>query len=468
MAQGMSRTQKKKANEMQKEMLKPIAIDRQIARQYGEHIANYQIAAKFAEMGIISKEQLLDSSDFTMYMEVFYRLSKALPKAEIDNPDEINTSMLYEGQILKGGYKELCAILNEPIKTGKSKQLQEQKFLRYFDYEKLKFSNEIMILEIYPEPLPYPETKYKNSKFVNQLKILILCELLFCAKEDNDGNVFLQTTYRDLIKKLCLVSPYFYADINALTDYFAEKFASMNEYEEETKKNVTKKINKFKYDAQRGIKNSITYCLDRLQTDNLITFERYNMIVDMDGRYYRASPADEIFIQITKKNVANLLGCKNSQIASIYKPVEFNTLLQKKYNDNGWHHVYYVLSIGSNKKHLYKHIDEFTAIRNHKPIIELTEQEKSNYLQQYNDAFVNELLVASENKWEKQTRKAIDNLKDKNGDDLDDDFIIQLLRLDKMQENAIAQDKLLVNCLVKQHSDRNNEIEEFFSDMLNE
>ena len=47
----------------------------------------------------------------------------------------INTNALKTNQIFKN-YKELCEYLDEPIKTGKSKQLQLKDWERYFSYEK--------------------------------------------------------------------------------------------------------------------------------------------------------------------------------------------------------------------------------------------------------------------------------------------------------------------------------------------
>ena len=48
-------------------------------------------------------------------------------------------------------YKELCGILEEPIKGGKSKQLQMKDFERYFKYH--KEGNKITIDDIYS---PFP------------------------------------------------------------------------------------------------------------------------------------------------------------------------------------------------------------------------------------------------------------------------------------------------------------------------
>ena len=53
-----------------------------------------------------------------------------------------------EGLIIKN-YKELCGLLNEQIKTGKSKQLQLKDWERYFNYE--KEGNKYIINKIFDE-----------------------------------------------------------------------------------------------------------------------------------------------------------------------------------------------------------------------------------------------------------------------------------------------------------------------------
>jgi hypothetical protein len=53
------------------------------------------------------------------------------------------------GQTIKN-YKELCSLLEVPIKSGKSKALQITDFERYFNYKKQ--GNSFIIVEIYEVP----------------------------------------------------------------------------------------------------------------------------------------------------------------------------------------------------------------------------------------------------------------------------------------------------------------------------
>ena len=58
-------------------------------------------------------------------------------------------------------YKELCGILEEPIKGGKSKQLQMKEFERYFKYH--KEGNKFIIDKIFQKPKEKMNTKSSNG-----------------------------------------------------------------------------------------------------------------------------------------------------------------------------------------------------------------------------------------------------------------------------------------------------------------
>lgn len=53
-----------------------------------------------------------------------------------------------------GNYRQVCAALKEPIKSGSSKRSQIKRWKRYFNYEKI--GNGFLIKEIYEDPIPKP------------------------------------------------------------------------------------------------------------------------------------------------------------------------------------------------------------------------------------------------------------------------------------------------------------------------
>ena len=88
----------------------------------------------------------------------------------------MNVKHIQVGQVFKN-YKVLCEYLNEPIKSGKSKQLQLKDWERYFSYKKQ--GNSFIISNIYPKPLEKVDNR-KNNVFSIQAK-----QEKYCEKYDN-------------------------------------------------------------------------------------------------------------------------------------------------------------------------------------------------------------------------------------------------------------------------------------------
>lgn len=91
----------------------------------------------------------------------------------------MNVENLKEKQEVKN-YKELCEFLDEPIKTGKSKQLQLRDFKRYFDFH--KEGQKIIIDEIFNEEKEKIDMRGKQDnntpKYVENIELNIIGELL--------------------------------------------------------------------------------------------------------------------------------------------------------------------------------------------------------------------------------------------------------------------------------------------------
>ena len=87
--------------------------------------------------------------------------------------ENIVESKLKKGMIVKN-YKILCGILEQPIKSGKSRKLQLANFRRYFDWE--KSGQKFIITHIYDIPLT-KEDKRKlgnNSIYVKYIEVILL------------------------------------------------------------------------------------------------------------------------------------------------------------------------------------------------------------------------------------------------------------------------------------------------------
>lgn len=78
----------------------------------------------------------------------------------------VNIKRVEVGQIFMN-YKKLCSYLEEPVKSGKSKQLQLADWERYFSYHKI--GNKIMVDKVYDEPLQKNERTSNNNKNIRPM-----------------------------------------------------------------------------------------------------------------------------------------------------------------------------------------------------------------------------------------------------------------------------------------------------------
>lgn len=76
----------------------------------------------------------------------------------------MNLENITEGLIIKN-YKELCGLLNEPVKTGKSKQLQLKDWERYFEY--MKDGQKFIIKSIFDVPLDKEDERKEANTIKN-------------------------------------------------------------------------------------------------------------------------------------------------------------------------------------------------------------------------------------------------------------------------------------------------------------
>ncbi|AKA71950.1 hypothetical protein [Clostridium scatologenes] len=113
----------------------------------------------------------------------------------------MNLENLKEGQTVKT-YKELCNLLDEKVKSGKSKQLQIKEWDRYFKQH--KEGNQFTIDEIYAEPLPKIDNRTggHNSKYIEEIQDI----LTYYLYEENKKNDKVVLSLSKLINILGMVN----------------------------------------------------------------------------------------------------------------------------------------------------------------------------------------------------------------------------------------------------------------------
>lgn len=335
--------------------------------------------------------------------------------------DYVNTDNLLIGMEIKD-YQTLCKLLGgEKTKTGKARILQMNNWKRYFDYEKIKYSNSYIILDIYPEPLPKEHKDYRNGLFVNEFKVLMLKQLLQAETNDR-GNIIYHTTFRKVIEKMNVVHKRFF-NHNA-TNMILQK---INDYfDDDMIKKIRWNYQKFYSTVYRKLKDSIDYSLKQLEKDNMVKVNYYNVIFDKDENEKRKATKDEEAKILTiKKEIAELLGFKNSTTACIYAADRYNNELQKAYDAEGWKYVYYEIEIIASADNLKRHINEYTALNTIQSIYELTDTDIKELQSRANNNMIQTLCDRLSNNQTEELKIIRDNdidLMDYSDDDIKEMF----------------------------------------------
>lgn len=90
----------------------------------------------------------------------------------------MNTDNISSGDIFKN-YTKLCKALEiEPKKPGKSRQLQTLEIQRFLDFTKLGSGHDLVIIEVYDEPVPKSENMRNTAEYIQYAEILLMQLLL--------------------------------------------------------------------------------------------------------------------------------------------------------------------------------------------------------------------------------------------------------------------------------------------------
>ncbi|MBU5311054.1 hypothetical protein KQI38_03375 [Tissierella carlieri] len=176
----------------------------------------------------------------------------------------MNINNITEGLIVKN-YREMCKLLDEKVKDGKSKRLQLEDWKRYFDWKNEKYK--FIITEIYPEP------KEKIDGRVN-----------------NGGNIA-NTKYDELMDKLIinLLVDYVYIEesfsqVMDILDLFSRKYVDLNKSGYKTFAEINKIGVGVTLTYQQKLNNIVKKCfetsLNRLAKNGVITYEKRIMMMD--------------------------------------------------------------------------------------------------------------------------------------------------------------------------------------------
>lgn len=196
------------------------------------------------------------------------------------------------------GYKNLCLVIDEPIKSGKSKRLQMNNWRRYFNWiEHTRYNWEIT--EIYDEPKPKIDRRVNNGGartniYADHIDYLILHE---CKAKYGFEKTIRQLAFDfDLVNEDFLDISYdieYYADTLNITEYYISDFYS-NAYER--------------------IRDMIVGSIERLAKKGCITYQVNRQYKHVDDKFAKPiTPEIEEKIEKIERELLNQMGFSSIQ-----------------------------------------------------------------------------------------------------------------------------------------------------------
>lgn len=257
----------------------------------------------------------------------------------------MNISKLRVGMEIKS-YKELCGILDIPIKSGNTKIAQLKEFSRYFSY--VKDGNSFKITGIYDVVKDEVDNRIKGnaSVYLPYFEFVFLSNLANNMNEDNDISVFEFTTKRILYETGMCNARFLHRDIYA-------------EISNESSLDVTKfDVNDFLRRTGFKFNRLVNSMLSNLRNRAILNVRQVYKIRDEDNKTRVATLDEETNIVDAERFVLNKLGFTSKmQVCKKFKTKEFYDELQLVLHDRyNWISCYLVYQISFVNKNLKSNI----------------------------------------------------------------------------------------------------------------
>lgn len=214
----------------------------------------------------------------------------------------MTTENLIEGQEVKT-YKGMCKILNEPEKTGKSKQYQLIDWQRYFEYTKQ--GQKFIIGKVFSKPRDKPARR-NNSKYIDDIEKILLTVL-----NQQSGNEILITN-NELLLQLGLTTREFIKIQQMKSNSLLDMWKNQALY------HITKTdLRHFLLTSYQKAKSITDTAIKSMQNRGIITHERvyqihecccknnYTEIIDKNDLLYK----DILYVQeqvLSEMNIKNI------------------------------------------------------------------------------------------------------------------------------------------------------------------
>lgn len=204
---------------------------------------------------------------------------------------------LQEGQVLKN-YKELCEVLDIPIKSGNTKKSQLKELECYVKYHKQ--GNAFVIDEIYNNPLPKIDNRIdgNNSIYANYIDKLILHE---CNRTYNSKYNYILLSMNGLLLQLHMINKNYTVGIKNIN-----QFSNFYKIPVET-------IHDFYDSTYKRNKSLVESALNRLSKKSLIFWTNVYKVALKNGEHRLATDREiEVFLNI-EQEVYELMGYESKK-----------------------------------------------------------------------------------------------------------------------------------------------------------
>jgi len=282
-------------------------------------------------------------------------------------------------------YKEVCTLLEEPIKTGKSKQLQLEDFARYFKF--IKDKQKFIIAEIYPEPLSKQENPNgNNSKYVENIKYMLLHKLSTCE------GFTCTFTKNNLFEFLGMTNPLY------LKKAIAKKLIKDNHYDISDFD-----INHFYMRSNNRMTRILFDSLNSLKRQYLISYREIDIVVRLNDK------EEKEHNEATKEEIKIIMDVKHQ----VLKDMELTTMMQvifKFKTEEFYNRVTEILKNDYDIEYTYK---QFELIFTKENILEELERlELKQHRKELNDKVCDIVNLNARNTYNKNIAKYEQELED--------------------------------------------------------
>lgn len=330
----------------------------------------------------------------------------------------MNINKLEVGAIYKN-YKALCEVLNEPVRSGKSKKLQVEDWERFFSYSKSGHS--FIITEIFDNPTEKIDLRSQGNrrvKYIDKIERLIL-DLL--AQEENKGQIFLSKN--KLLRELKMVSgnyslgkikPFKLSkmlniDIKEISDFYESSdgmlkrnlIAALNSLQDQSLIFWRDALTVCQLEIEEGDKYSLKAIKSETKDEYGDEMVKFGVEHPKQKLNYRKATLDEIkLITSVQRDILKKYDC--DKISEIFKRNKQNEFYKE------------VRDILFDKANIFFYYNSFEIFSNKEHIIEEWKlQEKEIVQQELNDSVFTRIQDNTEKRHEDAPRKYEESKKDK-------------------------------------------------------